>query len=118
MGDRNGQCGSPSLEGSEVVYINPRVIPTDTERSQVPGNDERHHRSGVGPVGTPLLQLPCCGLAHQHQEAPPPRRFAQKKMAKPRKQKNEEQKPESSAGVVLHQKLYLSIDMEKRRIYE
>ncbi|KAG1358725.1 putative Transcription initiation factor TFIID subunit 2 [Cocos nucifera] len=38
-------------------------------------------------------------------------------MAKPRKQKNEEQKPESSGGVVLHQKLCLSIDMEKRRIY-
>nr|XP_010932628.1 transcription initiation factor TFIID subunit 2 [Elaeis guineensis] len=38
-------------------------------------------------------------------------------MAKPRKQKNEEQKPESSGGVVLHQKLCLSIDMDKRRIY-
>ncbi|XP_038978636.1 transcription initiation factor TFIID subunit 2 [Phoenix dactylifera] len=37
-------------------------------------------------------------------------------MAKPRKQKNEEQKTESSGGVVLHQKLCLSIDMEERRI--
>ncbi|XP_038976477.1 transcription initiation factor TFIID subunit 2 [Phoenix dactylifera] len=41
---------------------------------------------------------------------------SRKKMAKPRKQKNEEQKPESSGGVVLHQKLCLSIDMEERRI--
>lgn len=36
-------------------------------------------------------------------------------MAKPRKSKNEEQKSESS--VVLHQKLCLSIDMDKRKIY-
>ncbi|XP_072992709.1 transcription initiation factor TFIID subunit 2 [Typha latifolia] len=38
-------------------------------------------------------------------------------MAKARRQKNEEQKPESSGGVVLHQKLCLSIDMENKRIY-
>ncbi|XP_023767064.1 transcription initiation factor TFIID subunit 2 isoform X2 [Lactuca sativa] len=38
-------------------------------------------------------------------------------MAKPRKQKNEEQKAENSEAVVKHQKLCLSIDIEKRRIY-
>ncbi|WOL20068.1 hypothetical protein Cni_G28870 [Canna indica] len=38
-------------------------------------------------------------------------------MAKPRKQKNEEQKPESSGVVVLHQKLCVSVDMERRSIY-
>ncbi|XP_020578033.1 transcription initiation factor TFIID subunit 2 isoform X2 [Phalaenopsis equestris] len=38
-------------------------------------------------------------------------------MAKPRKQKSDEQKPESSGGVVLHQKLCISVDMENRRIY-
>ncbi|XP_064954623.1 transcription initiation factor TFIID subunit 2-like isoform X1 [Musa acuminata AAA Group] len=38
-------------------------------------------------------------------------------MAKPRKQKNEEQKPECSGAVVVHQKLCVSIDMVKRRIY-
>ncbi|XP_073100623.1 transcription initiation factor TFIID subunit 2 isoform X3 [Elaeis guineensis] len=48
---------------------------------------------------------------------PPLASLQGKKMAKPRKQKNEEQKPESSGGVVLHQKLCLSIDMDKRRIY-
>ncbi|XP_071903479.1 transcription initiation factor TFIID subunit 2-like isoform X1 [Coffea arabica] len=38
-------------------------------------------------------------------------------MAKPKKSKNEEQKPDNSEAVVKHQKLCLSIDMEKRRIY-
>ncbi|XP_024961365.1 transcription initiation factor TFIID subunit 2 isoform X3 [Cynara cardunculus var. scolymus] len=38
-------------------------------------------------------------------------------MAKPRKQKNEEQKADNSEAVVKHQKLCLSIDLEKRRIY-
>lgn len=38
-------------------------------------------------------------------------------MAKPRKQKNEEQKTDDSEAVVRHQKLCLSIDMEKHRIY-
>ncbi|PKA47148.1 hypothetical protein AXF42_Ash017093 [Apostasia shenzhenica] len=38
-------------------------------------------------------------------------------MAKPRKQKNDEQKPETSGGVILHQKLCISVDMENRRIY-
>ncbi|KAM7475389.1 hypothetical protein LguiB_022632 [Lonicera macranthoides] len=38
-------------------------------------------------------------------------------MAKPRKQKNEDQKPDNSEAVVRHQKLCLSIDMEKRLIY-
>ncbi|XP_074579970.1 transcription initiation factor TFIID subunit 2 [Curcuma longa] len=38
-------------------------------------------------------------------------------MAKPRKQKNDEQKTESSGVVVLHQKLCVSVDMEKRRIF-
>ncbi|KAL3512292.1 hypothetical protein ACH5RR_025009 [Cinchona calisaya] len=38
-------------------------------------------------------------------------------MAKPRKSKNEEQKADNSEAVVKHQKLCLSIDMEKRRIY-
>ncbi|PON86522.1 Coatomer beta subunit [Trema orientale] len=39
-------------------------------------------------------------------------------MAKPRKPKNEDaSKPESSAPVVRHQKLCLSIDLDKRRVY-
>lgn len=38
-------------------------------------------------------------------------------MAKPRKQKNEEQKTDNSEAVVKHQKLCLSIDLQKRRIY-
>lgn len=38
-------------------------------------------------------------------------------MAKPRKSKNEEQKNESSGCVVLHQKLCLSIDMDRKRIF-
>ncbi|KAL5544709.1 hypothetical protein UlMin_008493 [Ulmus minor] len=38
-------------------------------------------------------------------------------MAKPRKPKNEESKPENSVAVVRHQKLCLSIDIEKRHIY-
>ncbi|KAF9618225.1 hypothetical protein IFM89_000860, partial [Coptis chinensis] len=43
-----------------------------------------------------------------------------KKMAKPRKPKNEEQKPDNnnnSIAVIQHQKLCLSIDMENQRIY-
>ncbi|KAI3673284.1 hypothetical protein L6452_39401 [Arctium lappa] len=40
-----------------------------------------------------------------------------RRMAKPRKQKNEEQKADNSEAVVKHQKLCLSIDIEKRRIY-
>ncbi|KAF8407865.1 hypothetical protein HHK36_007002 [Tetracentron sinense] len=43
--------------------------------------------------------------------------LSEKKMAKPRKQKNEDQKSDNSGAVVRHQKLCLSIDMEKRRIY-
>ncbi|ONK56593.1 uncharacterized protein A4U43_C10F10470 [Asparagus officinalis] len=38
-------------------------------------------------------------------------------MAKPRKSKNEEQKNESSGCVALHQKLCLSIDMDRKRIF-
>lgn len=38
-------------------------------------------------------------------------------MAKPRKHKNEDQKPDNSEAVVKHQKLCLAIDLEKRRIY-
>ncbi|CAK9147810.1 unnamed protein product [Ilex paraguariensis] len=38
-------------------------------------------------------------------------------MAKPRKGKSEDQKGENSEAVVRHQKLCLSIDMNKRRIY-
>ncbi|XP_004508576.1 transcription initiation factor TFIID subunit 2 isoform X2 [Cicer arietinum] len=38
-------------------------------------------------------------------------------MAKPRKPKNEDPKPENSGAVVHHQKLCLSIDMEKRLVY-
>ncbi|KAK8958874.1 hypothetical protein KSP40_PGU002945 [Platanthera guangdongensis] len=38
-------------------------------------------------------------------------------MAKPRKSKNEEQKPELSGGLVLHQKLCISVDMENKRLY-
>ncbi|XP_024044113.1 transcription initiation factor TFIID subunit 2 isoform X3 [Citrus clementina] len=38
-------------------------------------------------------------------------------MAKPRKPKNEETKVENSGAVVRHQKLCLSIDMEKHQIY-
>ncbi|KAL0924631.1 hypothetical protein M5K25_005478 [Dendrobium thyrsiflorum] len=38
-------------------------------------------------------------------------------MAKPRKQKSDEQKHENSGGVVLHQKLCISVDMENRRVY-
>ncbi|KAI4344048.1 hypothetical protein L6164_011322 [Bauhinia variegata] len=38
-------------------------------------------------------------------------------MAKPRKPKNEESKPENSGAVVHHQKLCLSIDMDKRLVY-
>ncbi|XP_019157946.1 PREDICTED: uncharacterized protein LOC109154667 [Ipomoea nil] len=39
------------------------------------------------------------------------------RMAKPRKGKSEEQKGENTEAVIRHQKLCLSIDMEKRRIY-
>ncbi|XP_068304951.1 transcription initiation factor TFIID subunit 2 isoform X2 [Pyrus communis] len=38
-------------------------------------------------------------------------------MAKPRKPKNEDAKPDNSGPVVRHQKLCLSIDVDKRRIY-
>ncbi|XP_039144294.1 transcription initiation factor TFIID subunit 2-like isoform X2 [Dioscorea cayenensis subsp. rotundata] len=38
-------------------------------------------------------------------------------MAKPRKQKSDERGPDSSGGVVLHQKLCLSVDMERRMIF-
>lgn len=38
-------------------------------------------------------------------------------MAKPRKPKNEDPKPENSAPAVHHQKLCLSIDMDKRLVY-
>ncbi|KAK1407423.1 hypothetical protein QVD17_39039 [Tagetes erecta] len=38
-------------------------------------------------------------------------------MAKPRKHKNEDQKPDNSEAVVKHQKLCLAIDLDKRRIY-
>ncbi|XP_071704745.1 transcription initiation factor TFIID subunit 2 isoform X2 [Rutidosis leptorrhynchoides] len=38
-------------------------------------------------------------------------------MAKPRKQKNEEHKTDNSEAVVKHQKLCLSIDLQKRLIY-
>ncbi|KAK7265025.1 hypothetical protein RJT34_32641 [Clitoria ternatea] len=38
-------------------------------------------------------------------------------MAKPRKPKNEDTKPENNAALVHHQKLCLSIDMEKRLVY-
>ncbi|XP_065860685.1 transcription initiation factor TFIID subunit 2 isoform X2 [Euphorbia lathyris] len=38
-------------------------------------------------------------------------------MAKPRKPKNEDPKPENSGAVVRHQKLCLSVDMDKRQIY-
>lgn len=38
-------------------------------------------------------------------------------MAKPRRPKNEDQKPDNSTGVVQHQKLCLSIDMDNRRVY-
>ncbi|CAI8610202.1 unnamed protein product [Vicia faba] len=38
-------------------------------------------------------------------------------MAKPRKPKNEDPKPENSGAVVHHQKLCLSIDMDKRLVY-
>ncbi|XP_008244038.1 PREDICTED: transcription initiation factor TFIID subunit 2 [Prunus mume] len=38
-------------------------------------------------------------------------------MAKPRKPKNEDAKPDNSGPVVRHQKLCLSIDIDKRRIY-
>lgn len=38
-------------------------------------------------------------------------------MAKARKGKSEEQKGDNSEAVVRHQKLCLSIDMDKRRIY-
>ncbi|KAM1377830.1 hypothetical protein FF1_039286 [Malus domestica] len=38
-------------------------------------------------------------------------------MAKPRKPKNEDAKPENSGSVVRHQKLCLCIDVDKRRIY-
>lgn len=38
-------------------------------------------------------------------------------MAKARKAKNEEQKTDNSEAVVKHQKLCLSIEMEKRLIY-
>ncbi|KAK2663584.1 hypothetical protein Ddye_002158 [Dipteronia dyeriana] len=38
-------------------------------------------------------------------------------MAKPRKPKNEDTKPENSGAVVRHQKLCLSIDIDKRQIY-
>ncbi|KAL4197387.1 hypothetical protein AMTRI_Chr04g188050 [Amborella trichopoda] len=38
-------------------------------------------------------------------------------MAKPRKQKNGEQKPENSGAVVRHQKLCVSIDMDKQCLY-
>ncbi|KAK3225655.1 hypothetical protein Dsin_005517 [Dipteronia sinensis] len=38
-------------------------------------------------------------------------------MAKPRKPKNEDTKPENSGAVIRHQKLCLSIDIDKRQIY-
>ncbi|KAL7161014.1 hypothetical protein ACSBR2_041626 [Camellia fascicularis] len=38
-------------------------------------------------------------------------------MAKPRKPKNEDQKADNSEAVVRHQKLCLSIEMDKRRVY-
>ncbi|XP_015584210.2 transcription initiation factor TFIID subunit 2 isoform X1 [Ricinus communis] len=38
-------------------------------------------------------------------------------MAKPRKPKNEDSKPDNSGAVVRHQKLCLSIDIDKRQIY-
>ncbi|KAF5730251.1 transcription initiation factor TFIID subunit 2 isoform X1 [Tripterygium wilfordii] len=38
-------------------------------------------------------------------------------MAKPRKPKNEDSKPENSGAVVRHQKLCLSVDMDHSRIY-
>ncbi|GFY98764.1 hypothetical protein Acr_13g0001650 [Actinidia rufa] len=38
-------------------------------------------------------------------------------MAKPRKPKDEEQKVDNSEAVVRHQKLCLSIDMDRRRGY-
>lgn len=38
-------------------------------------------------------------------------------MAKARKPKSEEQKPESSSAVVRHQKLCLSVDTENKRLY-
>ncbi|KAH7528799.1 hypothetical protein FEM48_Zijuj05G0110600 [Ziziphus jujuba var. spinosa] len=38
-------------------------------------------------------------------------------MAKPRKPKNEDSKPDNSGAVVRHQKLCLSIEIDKRRIY-
>ncbi|XP_027333362.1 transcription initiation factor TFIID subunit 2 isoform X2 [Abrus precatorius] len=38
-------------------------------------------------------------------------------MAKPRKPKNEDPKPENSGALVHHQKLCLSIDMDKRLVY-
>ncbi|KAF7838614.1 transcription initiation factor TFIID subunit 2 isoform X1 [Senna tora] len=38
-------------------------------------------------------------------------------MAKPRKPKNEDPKPENSGAVVHHQKLCLSVDMDKRHVY-
>jgi hypothetical protein len=38
-------------------------------------------------------------------------------MAKPRKPKNEDAKPENSGAVVRHQKLCLSIDIDKHQIY-
>lgn len=38
-------------------------------------------------------------------------------MAKPRKQKNEDQKAETSEALVRHQKLCLSIDVDRRLIY-
>ncbi|XP_020679173.1 transcription initiation factor TFIID subunit 2 isoform X1 [Dendrobium catenatum] len=38
-------------------------------------------------------------------------------MAKPRKQKSDEQKHLNSGGVVLHQKLCISVDMENSRVY-
>ncbi|CAN6717567.1 unnamed protein product [Malus baccata var. baccata] len=38
-------------------------------------------------------------------------------MAKPGKPKNEDAKPDNSGPVVRHQKLYLSIDVDKRRLY-
>nr|AFK46520.1 unknown [Lotus japonicus] len=38
-------------------------------------------------------------------------------MAKPRKPKNEDSKPENSGAIVHHQKLCLSIDLHKRLLY-
>ncbi|KAM0952687.1 putative peptidase M1, membrane alanine aminopeptidase, peptidase M4/M1, CTD superfamily [Dioscorea sansibarensis] len=38
-------------------------------------------------------------------------------MAKPRKQKSDERGPDSSGGIVLHQKLCLSVDMERRMVF-